>query len=332
MNYKSITRLIEFIATSTFSDEKLIERNLSELIKLIPYFGSIINANTIEVTKDKILDKRLTELELKLDSKISHNDGEIVLDIIEENRTLIYSLISQFQDIIFKDVELKNNIGSYLAVPKTNKSDYSIHKDFKLIIISGASATGKDTIVDKLIKKDYPSSTHIDVLNKFTTRKKRLMDSHYYKFLTSNSFEKCISKDRIIFPYPKREYKYGFDKSQLFKVSQTNSLMFCVFTEFKVLQRAKQFLSEQNISCSFILIEADEAELIDRSWRRNFPEEEVRRRINSIRQDLNFIRNNDKLINEIYDFRVYNGDNVAIDTTYDNIVNFINKNATQHAV
>lgn len=288
-------------------------RNISELIKLIPLIGSTINANTLEKIRDEKLEQRLYELEKISAEALQREDVEFLYKIVEENRIILYNFIAHYQNQIFKNnPELKKTVSSYLAIPEEKGSFFEPNPEFKFVVISGASASGKDVQLDELYSKSLKRFHRVDILRKLTTRKKRVVDSEYNLFKTRLQFKKLVKEGKVLFPYEKREHLYGFDKQQFIDEASTSTLLLCVFTEFGVIPKAKKFLDEQGIDSTFILFEAPLKDLVKRSYRRQFHLPEIKRRIKSVEYDLEFIAQNDELINSIYDYRVPTGDNNSV--------------------
>lgn len=326
MKYKNIKKLGDFFKNSADDIDEESLKYISELTKLIPYVGSFIDSQTFQRIKDKRLSNRLDQIEKISRNALTVNDGLSLLKIVEENRLILYSFISNYRDIIFeKHPELIDKLNSFLTIPESKKSLFEPNNNFQFIVISGASATGKDVQLEKLINVNFPNSIRVDILRKFTSRKKRLLDSEYYRFKTEKGFQKFLDQDKIIFPYSKRENRYGFDKLQLAKDATTDTLLLTVFTEFSILKQAKQFLIEQGVNAKFILFEAPYQELEERTWHRNLSKEDVRQRLRSIKYDINFIKENDELINEIYDYRIYTGDRISKNDIHLKLIEIITK-------
>ena len=76
----------------------------------------------------------------------------------------------------------------------------------KLLIVSGPSGVGKNTLVDAVLS-EYP---HIQYFKKDTTRNKRPDDRDAEaNFRTQTEYDERRSKHRIALPYEVREKDYG---------------------------------------------------------------------------------------------------------------------------
>lgn len=324
MKYKGIKRLIEEIEKNPNLKYIAKSRNVSELIKLIPYFGSIIESNTLGKVRDNELDKRLNEIEENLEDALTIEDGELLVDLIRNNSLLLYSFIAHFQNELFQtNLQLQDQIKNILAIPQNVDKAFSPNKKFLFVILSGASSTGKDSTLQKLLQQNYKSYISPTILKKYTTREPRNNTEGYYEFLSQKEFDKYLRKDKLIFSFPKRGFNYGFDKSNLYKQASTPTILFCIFTEFKMLEKAKVMLEELGIDTLFILMEAKYQELSERVDSRNFTRAEGRLRKNSIIRDLKYIEENNDLINDIFELRIYTGDDKSKNDVYREIHLFI---------
>lgn len=310
MNYYNIGELSNKIKEYPLLDSLLQSRNLSELVKLIPYLGSLIESNTLGRLKDEKLNFRLLQLDEALSEVLTINDGNQLLTLIENNRLLLYNFVGHFQnELLSQNEKLRIQIKETLAIKEYGDKLYLPNDKFHFVVISGASATGKDTVLNKVKRHYYKGFPKNEVLIKYTTRRKRKSDSLYYKFLSTKQYNKSFHEDEIIFPFKKREHKYGFSKEQLIDSLGDDKILFCIYTDFDSLIRAKASLSALQIQTTFILLEAKFKELKDRSWGRNFTTLEITSRIDSIKKDHRFIKDNPEIINEIFDYRIYSGDN-----------------------
>jgi len=89
---QSLLNLIERIK----NDESFRKRNISELIQNIPYIGGFITANTINAENDKILEKRLLELEKISTEALTFEESIDIVNIIEQN-TITNSILLPLQ-------------------------------------------------------------------------------------------------------------------------------------------------------------------------------------------------------------------------------------------
>ncbi|MCK5015742.1 MAG: hypothetical protein KAS32_01610 [Candidatus Peribacteraceae bacterium] len=331
--YPKIKAYLEKIDDKTSNLNSIYIRNFRELIKFLPFVGPIIDANTMGAIEDRNLKKRLTDLERTCENVLNLDDIDGIMEQVTLINALFFTIIAQYQELIFKENrEIKDILNKYVVIPKNTQMKLSPNPTFRLIIISGASATGKDILIDLLNKEYFPQHSRCEILTKFTTRKKRATESDYYKFLTEKQFQNYKDNNRIIFYYTKRGFQYGFDKSHLFKAATSDTLLFCVFTEFKILPHVKQFLKEQGLNVISILLEAPEKHLIHRSWFRSLPEEEVKTRITSIKRDITYIKKNRPEIEKMFDYIIYNGDDRAKLDTYEELkmilLNKVSNNTT----
>lgn len=310
--FPSISRFFQLVEDATGSLHPFYARNFRELIKLIPVLGSWLDANTVGAIDDRLLEGRLQELETACAAVLKKDDlADAVDDILRVNALLFHILARHLSEMLHSNRELLLEIRSFLAIPHHAISPLEPNPKLLLVTLSGPSAVGKDVMLDLLAVRSFPQVRRCETLTKLTTRPKRAGEHRYYRFCTEQQFQSHLSKDRVLFPYHKREHHYGFDKQHLFNLSRSEVLLFAVFTEFEMLPRAREFLLEQGVRTLSILLEAPEEHLIQRSWFRAFPESEVKSRVTSIRRDLSYIVNDAERVKSSYDHVVYNGDDRA---------------------
>jgi len=310
--FNKINKLVSGIKNNTEWVDSDSAKHTSELIKLIPYLGSFLNSVTLQRLRDENLETRLNQFESGLRDSVTFQEFDQVQTAVEENRFLILYLLSNYRKQIFgHDPKALETVTSFLAVPSQQKEVYRPHPKFHFVVISGASATGKDVQLDMLLGKSLNS--RLDVLNKYTTRQPRQSESDYNIIKKPAQFQKLKEDGKVLFPYEKRTNHYGFDKSQFIMESQSDTILMCIFTEFMILPMAKQFLLDQGISTTFILFETPLNELIRRSHHRNFAPNEIKKRTQSIMRDLSFISNNSSMIDKLYDHKLDTSDSSSVD-------------------
>jgi len=315
LKFPNISRFIATVVDKHSKLNPIYRRNYRVLLQSIPMIGLFVDANTLGFLDDRVSDQRINKLEEFCEIALTIEDDKLLFDEINKINSIFFHLIIEHQESLFKDnQEMKKLLMAY--IPRELPDNISPNQSFCLITISGASASGKDTMLDLLYNDYFHKHYRCELLTKVTTREKRIIDSRYYKFLANEDFQKWLDLDRIIFPYQKREFNYGFDKLQFSNSVTSDTLLFCVFTEFQMLPEVKQFLKEQNINVISILLESPEEHLISRSWNRILPESEIRSRLRSIKQDLYFIQENRKHIEDVFDYIIYSGDGRAKLDTY----------------
>jgi hypothetical protein len=88
-------------------DDNFASRNVSEMIKLIPAIGSLVEANTLGRIRDEKLNNRLAGLEEIASKAVTKNDLEEVLNVLEQHTLVINRFLLEFEDIIFSNSSLK---------------------------------------------------------------------------------------------------------------------------------------------------------------------------------------------------------------------------------
>ncbi|WP_397363862.1 hypothetical protein [Olleya sp. R77988] len=323
--FENIKRFLKQIKESPELSSIAEDKKVSILLGILePTIGPIVDSLLLGKVRDKNLNNKFEELDSRLENRITEDDGIQLINIIQENRQMLWTSIANHQALIDEHNLLKNTISTYLAIPNNQSKTFKPSKDFKFIVIAGASGTGKDVQLELLEKHQFNKYRHSDVLKKFSTRKKRNHDSEYYKFMTEKRFDSLKEKGNVLFPYKKRSYQYGFDKVQFVRDATGNNLLFSIFTEFEMAEKANAFLKELGINVQFILFNASIQDLTRRAWHRNFSRDEVKRRITSVEQDIMFIEQNKEVLSSIYDF-VEVGDNRSIIEIHNDLVKLIDK-------
>ena len=293
----------------------IYRRNFRALLQSIPIFGVFIDANVTWVLEDSSLEQRLFKLEVVCKNVLMKEAENLLLEDFIEINMAFTDIMLTHQGKISKDHdEIKELLK--VIVQTQQPEIVTPNSSFHFIIISGASAVGKDALIELLDNDFFPNHPRCELLTKVTTRDKRPTESRYYKFLTDNELKNWSNENRILFPYSKREFKYGFDKFYFSNCIASDTLLFCVFTEFSMLPKTKKKLQDQGINVVSILLEAPEKHLHIRSLTRSLPQSEVQSRLRSIKKDLQYIEYNRKEIEDVFDYIIYNGDDRAKCDTY----------------
>lgn len=323
-NFSKIFEFLDAVADETSNLNPIYVRNFRAVLNIIPFIGPVIDANTIGAVEDHALNQKLSHLEGMCESALRADDLDLLKKEITMINSVFFNIVISYQEYIFRDnQEIKSLLYAYLVTPAKILKDGRPDPKFCLVTISGASATGKDCLVDLLYNDFFPNHSRCELLTKVTTREQRLTDSRYYKFLSIEEFQNYLESDRIIFPYSKREFQYGFDKLHFSNCLDSDTLLFCIFTDFKKLPMAKQFLRAQGINVISILIEAPKNHLKHRSEIRILSKADFNSRWRSIKQDLLYIKNNQKVIEDMFEYIIYNGDDRAKCDTYYELRNIV---------
>ncbi len=323
--FQNIKRLFEKIRSSPELTAIAEDKRIPILLNIMePTFGPIFDSLVLGNVRDKSLADKFQAIEENLESNLSEDDGIQLLDIIADNREILFTSIANVESLMDEHNELKKLVSTYLAIPSDQEETFIPSSSFKFVVIAGASGTGKDVQLELLHKHQFKNYRHNDILTKFSTRKPRNQDSDYYEFIKKAEFLKMKENGDILFPYDKRNYFYGFDKVQFVDEATGSNLLFSIFTEFEMAQTAKAFLTELGINNQFILFNASENVLRRRAWHRNFSVAEVKRRITSIQKDIQFIEQNKASLESIYDF-VEVGDDKSINEIHKTLIEIIDK-------
>ena len=132
--------------------------------------------------------------------------------------------------------------------------------------------------------------------------------------------------NKIIFPYLRFGYLYGFSREHLFELAKSDTLMFCVSSDFETTKRLKHFMETRGARVKSIFLYARGRDLIKRISHRDMPEDDFKSRIDSVKEDLEYFRKNKEGINKVYDHTVNNSSTCSID----NVANQVFKLISQH--
>lgn len=301
-------------------------RSFREVLKVIIPMGQLIDSLTFGLTENRALEKRLDHLECLCEKALKMNDvSQLVLQTTSINVALFSIMLHDPEHFPAENKEIRNILNTQVPIPKNRSKQFRVNPSFYLITISGAPGTGKDILLDLLYKDYFPNRDRCELLTKFTTRKKRPTDSRYYEHLKKRDFEREKNAGKILFPYTKIKNQYGFDKEHLEAKIPTPSILFCVFTEFHMLPRAREFLNAIGINIISILFECPEEHLMNRMWNRLLPEDEVKLRLDTVKQDMAYIQKNREQIENMFEHIIYNGDDRAKLDTYDELQKIILK-------
>lgn len=314
-------RFIKALQDTTSRIQPIYRRNFRELLKLIPVVGSWLDANTMGAIQDTILTERLDNLEMACMRALSIEDGEVLYaELTNINSIFFVILFTNLTEISQQTHQITTDVSTLLAIVQEDQKRFEPHPNFRFVTISGPSAAGKDCILDLILYWKGKSRTHIEALTKFTTRPKRVIDSKYYDFVTDEQFDVLDKSGNIIFPYYKRDARYGFDRTHLFNAAREDQVAFCVFTHFESLPTDRQFLQSQGIRHIAILLTADRDSLVIRSDERPLKPDDIAARKISIESDLQFLADNQSIIRRCFDLVVYNGDAYSKRDAYNRIV------------
>ena len=318
---RHIQKFIDALQDSAGKVNPIYRRNFRELIKVIPIVGSWIDANTMGAIEDAALEERLNNLDSACSRALSLNDADLLIaEIANINSIFFVILLTKLGNVAEQNLQLSGDIGNLLSRVEEQNATFRPHRNFRFVTISGASASGKDCVLDLILHRVSKAHVPVEALTKFTTREKRVVDSKYYDFITEAQFDLLEKGGQIIFPYYKRGARYGFDRTHLFNAARKEGVLFCVFTHFESLPADRQFLKNQGIQHIAILLHSDKDSLFLRSESRMLKKDDIRSRIHSIEQDLAFLEENGRYIQHCFDLVVENGDGHAKWDSHDKIV------------
>jgi guanylate kinase len=185
-----------------------------------------------------------------------------------------------------------------------------------LIVISGPSGVGKDTVIQRMKERNLPFHFVVTA----TTRKPRANEVHGkdYFFVSNEEFARMIESDELLeFAYVYNDYK-GIPKSQVRKALDSNMIVIMRLD----VQGASTIRKLCPEALLIFLTTRDEEELVRRLRARNTDShEEISMRIAMARREFNRL--------DEFDYVLVNREH-RLDDTVDSILAIIN--AEQHRV
>jgi ribose 1,5-bisphosphokinase PhnN len=172
-----------------------------------------------------------------------------------------------------------------------------VHADFRMFIVSGVSAAGKDTLIASA-RDDATIAQRFEILTKYTTRPSRTNEASYSRAVSWDEFLRLVETGHMAFLYEKRQQLYGFDVQQLKRAMIQGIKLVAIFTEFDQVPEAQRLLNSYGAVVVPILVSADFPTAVRRTHLRNFSVQEQQERIESIMEDL--VRMNTRAIHQEY--------------------------------
>lgn len=151
----------------------------------------------------------------------------------------------------------------------------------QIFVVSGASGSGKTTIVQALQAKD----PHVRFSVSYTTRPSRPgeVDGRDYCFVTEEEFQELLSKGVIIEYVKQFGYYYGTSQEWIDEALQgSEDIIFDV--EIHGAKALKHYFPEGN----FVFILPPTSKILEKRLRErgNLPEDELRQRLDRVRQEV----------------------------------------------
>lgn len=165
-----------------------------------------------------------------------------------------------------------------------------------LIIISGFSGAGKNTVINELIKRN----NNLSFLKSCTTRKKRVNeDKSSYIFLNKKTFDRMLETGEIAECEEIHQNFYGIAKSSLDEVIFCDKEKKHFIKDVGVLGQISltRLLKNYKIKVLSIFLTVPKAELIKRLTSRGEPDIDLR--LSRMEFEENYIRNFDVIIKNL---------------------------------
>lgn len=170
----------------------------------------------------------------------------------------------------------------------------------KIFILSGQSGVGKNTIF-KMLEKDLVNFHRVVTC---TTRGPRAgeIDGHDYYFLTDEEFKQGIKDGKFLEYAHVHDFLYGTPISEIEKAKSLNKHIFLTIDVQGATELKKRMPEVITMFLKFGDGNLDELvrhRIAGTNSRRNLPEEDILRRIESAKFELTFIKNYDYAIENV---------------------------------
>ncbi|CAN5334232.1 hypothetical protein BH11ACT4_BH11ACT4_13120 [soil metagenome] len=299
-------------------------RHLEQALSESPEAGTSITYNLIRVLRADGRDVEAQRYSISLNDSAPeewkeriaqlHHDESPVFQPADDS--LMRSMIPSIQIRVAQIDTANHSQKTLMGLLQKTK----IHPDFRLFVISGVSAAGKDSLVASAAEKLMLAQTPA-MLTKYTTRSGRPNEAGYSRSLSEEEFVDKVEAGEMAFVYEKRKKLYGFDLPQLEKAMSDGTKVIAIFTEFGQVPEVRRILTTHGAAVVPILINADLDTTMRRTRMRPFSQDEKQERVESIIEDIQ--RMSGRSIPEEY-VVIQHSNDTAFDTALGQLVEVLN--------
>jgi len=201
---------------SKLKDDKTFRnRNISEVVKLVPFIGGIIEANTIGKDCDEKLEQRLLELEEIAIKAISKDDFDELVNVLEQHTLVLNKFVFEFKDTLFKETTI--------SIKKVQVGISFVEKDF--ILASKIVKQLKESQID-VISNNFKLVEELQITyNKELTPNSEALiiiyTQNYERYNTSSYSKETLLNNAILKKIP--VFTFAFDNLKETKLPIENT-------------------------------------------------------------------------------------------------------------
>ena len=179
-----------------------------------------------------------------------------------------------------------------------------------LVLISGISASGKNTVISKLKERHPEWGSYVSYTTKPKIERKIDNDDQGYFYVSKAEFEKMIADDKLMEFAEVHGNYYGTGKKELEEAMKNHEI---VINDLDVIGTQK--LKEKGVDLVSVFINVSDNEILrKRLYARGDSESDIEKRLSRADMEREYM--------SIYDYVV---DNIVLDTCVNKIDGIINK-------
>jgi len=320
-NADRLARLLKKLDQSSL--DRLSSGTKQCLLNLIPgkkYFDALITEFTDKRELDNDLSLIVSSLQDISDNSASQQDLQVLeSSVVRYTRSFERAFLLHLDMTRGLHQETLSLLRAVLPTPAPKQS--------VLFLLSGPSASGKDTLLGRVLLALRARGYSCEHMVKYTTRPRRSGEStgnaNYYRYISDAKFARLCAEKEIIFEYAKYRNRYGLSRTQLVENGKQNTPTLGIVSDFHIVETIDRELKVEGIRVIPILIFAPVEDCRVRTPGRNLSPEDADERLLTLEADCTYIVSNPSVIQSIYQFNVFNGDQIAVKESSKTLYMFI---------